>query len=221
MGYQFDLVLVLRFLPFILEGVEYTLLVSGSSFLIALVLGTLVALLRLTGIRLLDAVLSVYVDIFRSLPPLVALFWFFFAMPILTGLRPSAVLSASLALGFITSAGVSELLRGGILSIARGQSEAAYAIGMTTAQVYRRVLLPQAVMRMLPPLGSIAISTVKASALASVIGVADLMWQGDAITLWTFRRVEVFTVVAVVYFVLTYPIAIIFNAAHRRLLSQQ
>jgi polar amino acid transport system permease protein len=220
MGYDFDFALVLRFIPFILKGLQFTLLVSATAFALAVLIGLAVALLRLTGNRVLNAVLSLYVDVFRSLPQLIALFWFFYAIPILSGLQPSALLSASVALGVITGAGISELFRGGILSLPRGQREAAYAMGMTTTQVYRRVILPQAIVQMLPPLGSFAISTVKASALASIIGVADLMWQGDAMTLWTFRRVEVFTVIAVVYFFLTYPIAIAFNKAHERLLAE-
>ena len=217
MGYDFDFALVLKFLPFILKGLVFTLLVSVGAFVLGLVLGILVAVLRLTGNRFLNPILSLYVDIFRSLPHLVALFWFFYAVPILTGFQPSAVLSAVIALGVIASANVSELFRSGILSIPSSQWQVAYAMGMTTLQVYQRIIVPQAVVKILPPLGSFAISIIKASALASIIGVADLTWQGNAMTMWTFRRVEVFTVIAVVYFVITYPLAFLVNRFHEKL----
>ena len=220
MGYEWDFAVVLKTLPFILKGVKFTLLLSALGWGVGALIGLLVALLRLAGVRVLGALLSVYVDVFRSLPDLVVLFWFFYAIPILTGLQPSALVSASVALGIAAGATLSEIFRSGILSISGGQWEAAFALAMTTRQAYRRIVLPQAIVRMLPPLVSTAISMIKASSLAAAVGVAELMWQGTAMMLWTYRRVEIYTVIAVVYFGLTYPQALLVNYIHARLLPK-
>lgn len=221
MGYRFDFGVVLKLVPFILKGVEYTLLISASAFTFGCIVGMLVAVLRLTRIRLLDALLSVYVDVFRTVPVLVVLFWFYYALPMLTGFQVSAVIAGSVALGIACSAGLSEIFRGGILSVSKGQWEAGFALGMTTLNAYRRVVLPQAIVRMIPPLASSVISMIKESSLASAIGVAELMWQGEMTIVWTYRRVEVYTVIAIMYFALTYPQAILVGLLHERLLPKE
>jgi polar amino acid transport system permease protein len=220
MGYEWNFGVVLKTLPFILKGVTFTLLLSALGWGLGAVIGILVAIIRLAKVPVLGTLLSIYVDVFRSLPDLVVLFWFFYAIPILTGLSTSALFSASLALGIAAGASLSEIFRSGILSISKGQWEASFALGMTTPQAYRRIILPQAIVRMLPPLVSTTISMVKASSLASAVGVAELMWQGTAMMLWTYRRVEVYTIIAIVYFVLTYPQALFVNHIHARLLPK-
>ena len=217
MLYSFDFGIVLRFVPFLVQGIRYTLLVTVLALAFGLVIGMAVAILRLTRIPFIGIPLSLYVDLFRSLPELVFLFWMFYAVPILTGFHPSPVLSASLALGVSYGAGASEMLRGGILSLSGGQWEAAFALGMSTSQAYRRVILPQAIVRMLPPLISSSISLIKASSLASAVGVTELMWQGNALMLATYRRVETYTVIAVVFFVCLLPLVQATYALERRL----
>lgn len=220
MGYTFDFELVLRFIPFLLSGIQGTVIISVAGFAIALMIGVIVAVLRLSGNRIVNILLATYVDIFRSLPHLVALFWMFYAVPLLVGFKPAPLSTVSAALGIAVGAGMSEVIRGGILSIHAGQWEASLSLGMTTRSAYRRIILPQAFGKMLPAIGSLAISIVKASALASIIGVSELMYQSNAIRMWTYRRVEVATVVAVLYFVLTYPVALITNLLHKRFLHQ-
>ncbi len=221
MGYTFDFELVLRFIPFLLSGVQGTVVISTAGFAVALMIGVVVAVLRLSGNRVINILLATYVDIFRSLPHLVALFWMFYAIPILVGFKPAPVSTVSVALGIAVGAGMSEVIRGGILSVHAGQWEASLAVGMTTWSAYRRIILPQAFGKMLPTIGSLGISIVKASALASIIGVPELMYQSNAIRMWTYRRVEVATVVAMLYFVLTYPLALVTNLLHRRFLHQE
>jgi len=218
-GYDFRFDLILKYSSFLLEGLKNTVLISLLGLIIGLVIGLLIAILRLTKNRWLDYFLSFYVDFFRSIPQLAILFWFFYAIPLMTGYQVSALLSAAIALGILSSATLSEIFRGGILSLGSGQWEAASALGMTLLQAYRRIVLPQAIVRMLPPFSNMTISIVKASALASAVGVVDLMWQGNALMVYTNRRVEVFTVVAVMYFVLTYPQAILVNRVYKRLLK--
>jgi polar amino acid transport system permease protein len=187
---------------------------------IGIVTGLIFALLRMTRNRWIDAIVALIIDILRSVPALVFLFWFFYCIPILTKWSPSPLTSAAVALGLMTGAFLGEIIRGGILSIERGQWEAAMAIGMTTAQTYRRIVLPQAITRMLPPMASTFISLFKNSALASVVAVAELMWQAHALIQFNFRPIETYTVVAILYFVTTYPQAIIVNYLHRRFQPQ-
>jgi polar amino acid transport system permease protein len=116
---------------------------------------------------------------------------------------------------------MAEIYRAGIISIEKGQREAAEALGMTGAQAMRRIILPQALVRMLPPMGSTFISLFKESSLVSTVAVADLMRRAGALTAYTFRATEVFTVTALLYFIVTYPQAILVSRLHRRLLPER
>jgi len=130
-------------------------------------------------------------------------------------------ISSCIALGLSVGAFLSEIFRAGITSIARGQTEAALALGMTGTQVMRRIILPQAITRMLPPIGSTWISLFKDSSLVSTIALADLTYQGRVLAAFTYRPLEVFTTVAVLYFVLTYPQSILVNWMHRKYLASE
>jgi polar amino acid transport system permease protein len=215
-AWRFDL--VLRWLGFLLLGIQYTIILTGISVGAGMVIGLLVATSRMSPSRILRWAAVAYLDVFRSIPPFVLLLWFFYCIPIITGLQLSALVSAGVALALIAGAFLAETIRAGIQSIERGQAEAGMVVGMVPSQVYRRIILPQALVRMLPPLISTVISMTKASALASIVGVAELMWQGNALIQWTFRPVETLTVVAGVYFVLTYPQTLLAEYLYRRLL---
>ena len=121
----------------------------------------------------------------------------------------------------MTAAFLCEIIRGGILSIDRGQWEAARALGMKPGQVYRRIILPQATVRMLPPMVSTFMSLVKASALASVVAVPEVMWQAAALIQFNLRPIETYTIVGLLYLIVTYPLAFIANYLHRRLLPDR
>jgi His/Glu/Gln/Arg/opine family amino acid ABC transporter permease subunit len=216
-GYNVDFSGVFDLAPFLVSGIKITLLVAAGSFTLAVALGLFVAVARVAGPRLIDQFLTIYVDIGRSVPDIVIIFLTFFLLPVAIGTDVDPVQAGIVALGFGSGAAFSELFRGGIYSLDRGQWLAGRAIGMSTPQLYRRVILPQAIVRMLPPLGSQTISLMKATALVSLIGVADLMWQGEAVTMWMSRRFETYTVVAVLYFLLTTPIAVLFNIMHSKL----
>ena len=213
--WRFDL--VLRWLGFLLLGIQYTIILTGISVGAGMVIGLLVAASRMSPSRVLRWAAVAYLDVFRSIPPFVLLLWFFYCIPIITGLQMSALVSAGVALALIAGAFLAETIRAGIQSIERGQAEAGMVVGMVPSQVYRRIILPQALVRMLPPLISTVISMTKASALASIVGVAELMWQGNALIQWTFRPVETLTIVAAVYFVLTYPQTLLAEYLYRRL----
>jgi His/Glu/Gln/Arg/opine family amino acid ABC transporter permease subunit len=207
-------------LPVLLEGVRITVLASLITMAAALLLGLIVALARIAG-GPLGAVAYVYVEFFRNSPQLMVVVWVFTVLPLVTGITLSPLLSGIVALTLNVSAFIAEVYRAGITSIPVGQTQAALALGMTRVQLYRRVLLPQAVARVIPPLGSYWVSLFKDTSLLAVIGVAELMYQGRLVATDTYRPVEIFTGVALIYYVLAYPQSLGVNFLFRRLRVQE
>lgn len=201
---------------FLLHGLALTILVSGIGLFIGLIGGMVLAAARLSSFAAGRAAGGLYVDFFRSTPFLSQVFWFFYAFPVLTGLNFDALTTGCVALGMYEAAYLGEVFRTGILSVPRGQAEAAYAEGMTRAQVARLIVLPQAIRTMLPPLGSSFVSLIKDSSILSAIGVAELTFQGNAVATATFRPLETLTVVALMYALVTYPLTLVVNVLHRR-----
>lgn len=208
--------IVFEHLDFLLRGAWVTIQVSVVSMLVALALGLVVALVRLSPWRILRGLASLYIDILRSTPLLAQLVWVFFALPILTGYSLTPFVASVIALSVYTSAYLGEIFRAGILSISKGQRHAGAALGMTPAQVMRRVVLPQGIAHVLPPVGSQLINLFKDSALVSLVSLQDLMWSGQSLASVTLRTVEVLTVVALIYMVLTIPQAMLVNFLHAR-----
>src|SRR4029077_5578095 len=128
-------------------------------------------------LRALSFAASFFVDVLRSTPLLVQLMWIFFALPILTGVALSPIAAGGMGLGLYAGAYLSEVYRSGILSIPQGQWHASMALGMTTSQLLRRVILPQAIFRVLPPLASLCMSLLKDSSLVSAISLQELMYR--------------------------------------------
>ncbi len=160
---------------------------------------------------------TAYIDFFRTTPLLVQVVFFFFLLPIyLPGLRPDAFTAGFVALSLNYGAFFAEVFRAGVTSLGRAQPEAALALGMTRLQAARRVIYPQALRRMLPPIGSMFVSLLKDTSLVAVLGVPELMNTAQNVGAVTFRNLEVLLVVASIYFVMTYPIALWANWLHRR-----
>jgi polar amino acid transport system permease protein len=159
------------------------------------------------------------VDVLRSTPLLVQLMWIFFALPIVTGVALPPIAAGVLGLGLYAGAYLSEVYRGGILAIPSGQWQASQALGMTMPQLMYRIILPQALVRVLPPMASLWISMLKESSLVSAVSVEELMWRGASLAAFTLRPVETFTATAALYFAITYPFAILANALHHRYLT--
>lgn len=160
---------------------------------------------------------SSYVEIFRCTPLLVQIVWFYYALPVVLGIDIPAHVAAVLVLSLYTGAFYAEIIRGGVNSIERGQWDAARAIGMRRGQVMRHVILPQAVKRMIPPFMNQSIIQLKNTSLVSTIAVADLLYQGTIITAATYRPLEVYTMIAVVYFLVLFPLTVAARQVERRL----
>ncbi|OFW10965.1 MAG: hypothetical protein A3G20_01005 [Acidobacteria bacterium RIFCSPLOWO2_12_FULL_59_11] len=217
MVWHFDV--VTRYFPFLITGVTMTVAVWMVSMAFGLVVGLFVTLMRMSVFRFLQFLSGLYIDVMRSTPTLVLLIWVFFAMPILIGFSLESFLAAVLTLGLHSAAYLAEIYRAGILSIPQGQRHAGLSLGMTPVQVLRRIILPQAVVRVLPPIGSQFISVFKESALVSLINVRELMWQAQSLAAFTLRPLEVLTAAAAIYMVLTFPQALLVNYLHKKYLA--
>jgi polar amino acid transport system permease protein len=208
---------VFKYLPFLLNGLQWTIQLSLLGILGGSIIGLLIASARLSNRRLLSWPAAFYVDFFRTTPLLVQLIWLYYAFPILSGVSLDSFQAGVFGLSVYSAAFLSEIFRAGLLSIDRGQMLAGQALGMSGVQVFQRVLLPQAVVRMLPPFTNSFVTLIKESSLASVIAVPELLRQTQNLTQFTFRPLEGLTVAAFLYFGLTFPLAWATNTLHRRL----
>jgi polar amino acid transport system permease protein len=185
-----------------------TLLYSIATVVGGIVIGVICGLGLLSRRRWLTLPLEGYVEVFRCTPLLVQIVWFYYALPILLNFSLPAWLAAGLGLTLYMGAFCTEIFRAGVMSIGRGQWQAARALGMTHIQLMRRIVLPQAVRRMVPPLVNQSITQLKNTALLYVVAVPDLMYTGSIVTAETFRPLEVYTSVAAMYFIILYPMTL-------------
>ena len=214
--YEFRFEVVTRNLPFLLNGLYWTFQLTWMSVVGALVVGLIAALIRLSGIPVLSQLTRLYIDFFRATPLLIQLIWIYYALPLFIGVSFSAWFSTVLTLWLNMGAFLGEIFRAGIQSIDRGQREAAFVLGMNYRQTMREIILPQAFARMLPPIGSSLIILLKDSALASFIAVPELTYQAHVLQASTFRPIEILTAVAIIYFMLNYPLTLLVDWAERR-----
>jgi His/Glu/Gln/Arg/opine family amino acid ABC transporter permease subunit len=193
-----------------------TVLLTVATMAIAVPCGIVVAALRLYAWTPVRAVATVYVELFRNLPLILVVYWAFYVLPIATGLGLSPFATGLAALALNVTAYNAETFRAGIGSIRRGQLEAAMALGMSRAQAVRRIVLPQAVRRILPVLASTWVSLFKDTSLVSVIAVSELAYVAMQIRAQTFRVLEMLTAMAAVYWLLGYPQAKLVDWIQRR-----
>ncbi len=215
--YQWDFAPVLANSGMLAVGLVNTLKITGTALALGVPLGLGLALLRLSRWRALSLPAGFIVEFFRTTPPLVQLFWFFFALPILIQVEMTPFVAAALTFSIQSAAFFAEVFRAGIVSIERGQSEAARALGMTGAQAMRRVVLPQAVKRMIPAFMERAIELMKTTTLVATVSYADLLFQANEVAQKTFRPLEVFTVTALIYFTVIYAVSLVVHRIERRL----
>jgi polar amino acid transport system permease protein len=189
--------------PDLLRGASMTVQLTACALVLGCVLGLLVGIGRLDPKRrVVHGLCTAYLAVIRGTPLLVQLFILFFGLPHF-GIVLPAFLCGVIGLGIYSGAYVSEIVRGAIQSVDRGQMEAARSIGMSSRQAMRAVILPQAVVRMVPPLGNEFIALIKNSALVSLLTIHDLMHEGQKIISVSYRSLEVYLAIALMYFVLT------------------
>ena len=192
-------------LPVLLEGLGLTVLLTVLAMAVGLTVGLLLTLMRLSPFRLLALPAYVFTEIFRTTPLLVQVVWVFSVLPLTIGLTLSPFFSGLVALGLNVAAFMSEIYRAGIVSVGSAQTNAALALGMTRMQAIRRVVLPQAIMRMVPPITATWVALFKDTSILAAIGVAEMMTKARFLASDTYRPLEIYTLVAVVYFAITWP----------------
>ena len=204
------------FLPFLLEGAGRTIAVSLLSFALALVIGLLVGIARISRLLPLRALATPYVQFIRGTPLLLQLFFIYYVLPY-AGIVLSPFVSGVMGLTLNYSAYMAEVFRGGILAIPKGQWEAGLSTGMSRRLLLRRIILPQALRIVIPALGNFFVSIFKDSALVSVITMKDLMFSGQILAAATFKHIEIFAMVATIYFLISYPTAKLVEHVEKRL----
>jgi polar amino acid transport system permease protein len=216
-AYAWDFSFLWAYRGLILWGLGITVIYTIGTIAFGLLIGLVTGLLRLSRSKFVTLPLIAYVEVFRCTPLLVQIIWFYYAFPVLIGVDIPATVAATLVLSLYTGAFYAEIVRGGVNSIERGQWDAALALGLRRVQLLRLVILPQAVRRMIPPFMNQSIIQLKNTSLVSTIAVADLLYQGQMITAATYRPLEVYTMVALLYFAVLFPLTLAAQWIERRL----
>jgi len=205
-------------LLFLLGGLEYTIKMSLTAIVISVILGLLVALPALSPSPAVRSLNRIYVELIRAVPILVLIFWVYYGLPILhDGININVFWAGVIALALSDSAFEAEIFRAGIQSIERGQIEAADSIGLGYFGKLRYVLLPQALRRILPPLGNQLVYMLKMSSLVSVIGLSELTRRANELVVSTYRPLEIYTVLVLEYLVLIFVVSMGVRWLERRL----
>lgn len=209
---------IIHFLPALLTGLKLTVTLVVISALAGTVIGVALGLAATCPLAPARWLSAIYTNVIRGIPPLVILFFMYFALPILfPALAFSAMVTGIIGLSVYTAAYMSEIVRGSVLAVPRGQSEAADVLAMGYFLKIRYILLPQATKIALPSGVGFLISLVKASALASVIGVTELTDEGHIVSTVNNEPLTVFVVVAILYFIISYPLALVGRHYERKL----
>ncbi|TWA70258.1 amino acid ABC transporter membrane protein 1 (PAAT family) [Azospirillum brasilense] len=219
MTYQWDFSPVLMRWPLLLDGLLNTVKIAAIAILFGVMVGLVLALLRLSPRRYLRLPAAVFVEFYRNTPPIVHFFWFFYALPVVLNISLDPLVAAVLALSTQSGAFYAEVFRGGIQSIERGQWEGARALGMSHTQLMRRIVLPQAATRMIAPFVERSFELIKTTALASTLAYSELLYQAMMVNSETFRPLEVYTAVALLYLVLLVSCSALARLAEARLVA--
>lgn len=200
----------------ILQGIGVTLEYTISGFVGAIVLGIILALMRMRDRSIFARVARLFVEVFKNVPLITEIFIIYFGLSSIS-INLSAFAAGSLALIGHYGAYLSEIFRSGMKSVDKGQQEAGLALGMTTFGIFRKILAPQAILVALPGTGTMLVDLLKSTSLMVTIGGADLMTQGQIVTSATFRALEVYIVIGAIYFALCFPLSSFLLWVERRL----
>ena len=218
-SYQFDWGVIPRSLPMMLQGLILTVEISVIVIVIATVLGFPLAVARMNRHEIIRWPAQAYIEVFRCTPLLVQLLWVFYALPALLGITIPAVPSVCIALTAHMTAFMAEVYRAGMQSVPVEQIEAAEMLRLNRYQILRNIVVPQAFRQQIPTILSLDISLFKDTSLVSALGVAELTFQGNILASQTYRPIEVFTTVALIYFVIAFPATLITNAIEANIIN--
>jgi polar amino acid transport system permease protein len=202
--------------PRLLLGVPLTLGITAVAFATGTVVALPIALARIASVPLLGRLAVTWLEFFRTTPPLMHIVWAYYALPVIADVRLSAFTVIAGALACSTSAQMAEIFRAGLLAVPRGQSDAARVLGLSSWQRLWWVVLPQTLRLILAPSCNTLVSLLKQSSLAAVIAVPEIMNRGWILASETFRPIEVLTLVALIYFTLTWPLVLLAAGLERQ-----
>jgi polar amino acid transport system permease protein len=208
-------------LALLLAATRWTLLLSFIAFTFGGALGLIVMVMRISPIKPLRWLSRLYIEFFQGTPLLVQLFLIYFGLPILIGYNISPLLSASIALTIYTSAFLSDIWRGCVEAIPRGQWEGSAALGLSFLQQLQDIILPQAIKISIPPSIGFLVQVVKNTSLAAIIGFVELTRQGQILNNVTFRPFLIFLMVGAIYFVICYPLSRYSKSLESKLIARQ
>jgi His/Glu/Gln/Arg/opine family amino acid ABC transporter permease subunit len=206
-NYQFAWNVVSEYRSWLWEGVQLTLEVAAVSMALAMVLGLPVALMRMSPLWPVRTFASIYISVFRAIPPLVFILWMYYGVTLVTGLNIEAFWSGVLCLTLQYAAWLAEIYRAGLQAIDKGQREAALSTGLSRTRAFAKVIWPQAWRIIIPPMANNFVGIIKDSSLVGIIGVNELMRQSQIAVSLTFRPFELYTAAMAIYIVLTLVIA--------------
>jgi len=205
--YHFRWDVVWNNLPFLLSGLEQTLLISAITLVLSVLLGMVIALADMSPVRPVRFLGYAFGEVVRNTPILVQLLWVYYVLPIVFDISIDAFSACIIGLTVYSSAFISEIYRAGIQSVPKGHREAARVLGMSSFDAFVRIVLPQALRATLPPLAANFVQLIKYSSLAAVISVSEVTRRGMELSSSTFRPMEIFTFIAVMYFIICWPLA--------------
>lgn len=202
--------------PYLMEGLKVTLYIFVIAIILGFILGLIVALFRLAPLKILNWIAKIYVDAIRGTPFIVQLFFIYFGINSFQIISLNSTTAGIVTVAINAGAYFAEIIRAGIQSIDKGQTEAARSIGFTASQTMRYIVLPQAFRRMLPTITNQSIISLKDTSLLSVIGIADLTQQGQIQASATFEAFKIWLIVGIVYFIVIYLLSVLAGFVERR-----
>ena len=215
MNYVWDFAILGKYSHLFWLGLGWTIAYTIGTVILGTLIGLVVGVLRVARFRAIDWLLISYIELFRCTPLLVQIIWFYYALPVVLGINIPAYIAALSVLSLYGGAFYAEIVRGGIESVHGGQWDAARALGLRPWRVLRLVILPQAAKPMLPPYVNQSVTQLKNTSLVSVIAVPDLVYNATLINADTYRPLEVYTVVALIYFAILFPATLLARGLER------
>ena len=216
-NYQFRWDVIPQNLDFLMTGLQNTLVISALTLTLAMVGGLVIAMLDMSKFWPTRSLGVAFGEIIRNTPILVQLLWVYYVLPMVAGINLTAFTALVIGLSIYSSAFIAEAYRAGIQAVPVGHREAAQVLGLSPIQTFARIVLPQAVRMTLPPLAANFVQLIKYSSLGAVISVAEITRRGMELSASIFRPLEVFTFIAIVYFVICWPLAMGIRLWERRL----
>ena len=215
--YQFRWDTVFGSFDFLMSGLQMTLIISAVTLVLAMILGLIIALMDMSRFAPLRWVGISIGEVIRNTPILVQLLWAYYVLPIVFSVRIESFTALVVGLSLYQAAFISEVYRSGIQGVPKGHREAAQVLGLTPIQSFFRIVMPQAIRMTLPPLASNFVQLIKFSSLGAVISVSEITRRGMELSASNFRPLETFTFIAVVYFIICWPLAMAIRWWERRL----